>query len=86
MKRLVLIFLLFTSSVNGKEDSSKAINNFYIELSVGFGIFRSGEGKYLGDSFLSDRNHFTFIQTNKVGKLPRVGLELGIGRGKKGKE
>lgn len=66
MKELGLIFLLFTSSANANEDSLKAINNVYIELSVGFGIFRSGEGKYLGDSFLSDRNHFTFIQTNKV--------------------
>jgi hypothetical protein len=51
MKKLVLIFLLFTSSVNGKEDSLRVLNNFFLELGAGPGIYNSHEGYFSNEYF-----------------------------------
>lgn len=80
MKKLVLIFLLFTSSVNGKEDSLKAINNFYLELSVGPGAISSGEGYFLNEFSLYFKNHFSFNPILKFyfkNKRLRSGIAFG---------
>lgn len=62
MRKLVVILILFSQTAFTQKDSGKAINNFYLEFSVGGGVYNNNEDYFdINQPYLKNEFSLCFI-------------------------